>query len=185
MQTTESQPTDDELVRLSLQGSREAFGLLVSRYARTVRGVLLARVGRHRDLDDMVQDTFLRAFHGLPRLRSERSFPSYLHRIAHNLCIDHIRRRDRQPASLDEVDLEPQAASPSEEGEDRLRRLREGVGRLPEALREAVLLFYFEDMSYARMAEVLGVTEAAVNQRLSRARRKLRASLGVEPNTMQ
>ena len=53
------------------------------------------------------------------------------------------------------------------------------VGRLPECLREAVLMFYFEKMSYARIAEVLGVTEAAVNQRLSRARRSLRMNLGV------
>ena len=179
------QPTDEDLVRLSFQGSREAFGLLVTRHARTVRALLLARLGRHRDLDDMVQETFLRAYHGLRRLRSERCFPSYLRRIAHNLCIDRIRRRDRSLASLDEVDLEPAVAEadPRDESQDRLHRLREGVGRLPDALREAVLLFYFEEMSYARMAQVLGITEAAVNQRLSRARRKLRNSLGVDSRT--
>ena len=66
-----------------------------------------------------------------------------------------------------------------DEREERLSKLRQMVGRLPESLREAVLMFYFEKMSYARMAEVLGVTEAAVNQRLSRARRSLRMSLGV------
>ena len=172
-------PTDAELVRLSLQDSREAFGLLVARYARTVRAVFLARLGQHGDLDDMVQDTFLRAYHGLQRLKDQTRFGPYLHRIAHNLSVDKLRRRGKQAMSLEDVALEPAAHTPCDDTEERMRRIREMVGRLPESLREAILLFYFEKMSYARMASVLDITEAAVNQRLSRARRKLRASLGV------
>jgi RNA polymerase sigma-70 factor (ECF subfamily) len=174
------QPTDDHLVDLSLQGSREAFGVLVTRYARTVRAVCLARLGHHRDLEDVVQEAFLRAYHGLGRLKDSSRFGHYLHRIARNLCVDRLRRGERDAVSLDEVDLQPPGPRTPDEKEERLRKVRETVGRLPECLREAVLLFYFEKLSYARMAEMLGITEAAINQRLSRARRSLRESLGVQ-----
>ena len=60
-----------------------------------------------------------------------------------------------------------------------LERLRREVGRLPETQREVLLLFYFEKMSYARMAAALNLTEAAVNQRLSRARQQLRSAFAV------
>jgi RNA polymerase sigma-70 factor (ECF subfamily) len=173
----EPQPTDKELVQLCRQQSREAYGLLVTRYARTVRAIFLARLGRHRDLDDMVQETFLRAYKGLERLQDGSRFAPYLHRIAQNMAVDQLRRRQRREVSLDEIDLE--APETEVEDDERMRRLRSMVGRLPEALREAVFLFYFEEMSYARMASALGITEAAVNQRLSRARKKLRTSLGV------
>ena len=179
MDVVEPEPKDHELVRLSLEGSREAFGLLVTRYARSVRAVCLARLGQHGDLEDVVQDSFLRAYHGLPRLKDGERFGPYVHRIARNLSVDRLRRHDRHMKSLDEVDLQPELRRVPDERDERLAKLREMVGRLPECLREAVLLFYFEKMSYTRMAEVLGITEAAVNQRLSRARRRLRIGLGV------
>lgn len=126
-----------------------------------------------------MQETFLRAYRGLSRLKDSDRFGHYLHRIARNLSVDRLRRVDRNVVSLDEVDLQPPVTRTPDEREERLGKLRQMVGRLPECLREAVLMFYFEKMSYAHMAEVLGVTEAAVNQRLSRARRSLRMSLGV------
>jgi RNA polymerase sigma-70 factor (ECF subfamily) len=168
---------DAELVQLSRGGSREAFGLLVTYYSRTVRAVCLARTG-HRDIDDLVQETFLRAYKGLGRLENGGRFGAYLLRIASNLCIDRLRRQRRDQVSLDEVELEPPPASSHDEKDERIALVRRGIGRLPEAMREALLLFYFEDLSYAQMAALLGITEAAVNQRLSRARAQLRAWLG-------
>ena len=169
--------TDHVLVQQTRAGYREAYGLLVVRYSRSVRAVCLARIGRV-DVDDHVQETFLRAYQGLSRLEDPNRFGAYVHRIAQNICIDRLRRAPKPTASLDEVDLQP----PPEPGrladvrEERLSRLRQLVGRLPEALREAVLLFYFEALTHAEIAERLGVTEAAVNQRLHRARQSLRES---------
>lgn len=146
------------------------------RYSRSVRARCLAKLGLRDDLDDLVQETFLRAFQGLHRLEDPCRFGAFVHRIAHNICIDRLRRRGREAVSLDEVELAP----PPEPGaqldvrEERLAQLRRHVGRLPEALREAVLLFYFEEKSHAEIAELLGVTEAAVNQRLHRARQSLK-----------
>jgi len=166
-------PGDDDLVRASLDGSREAFGALVERYARRVRAICLARLGMHHELDDLVQDVFLRAYQGLTRIAQPSAFGGYLHKIAHNLCVDRIRRKKPGAVSLEVVELDPPAPAGREE-DDRLGKLRRLVGRLPEALREALLLFYFEEHPVAEIARSLGITEAAVNQRLHRARTSLR-----------
>lgn len=138
----------------------------------------MARIGT-RDADDAVQEVFLRAYRGMGRLQDAGSFPAYLGRIARNYCIDRLRTAPRaDPISLDEVELDP--ADPRQKSDTErellLERLRKEVGRLPESQREVLLLFYFEQMSYAQMAGVLGITEPAVNQRLSRARQQLRTA---------
>jgi len=171
---------DSDLVQQSILGSREAFGLLVVRYSRSVRAVCLARIGRRSDLDDLVQEAFLRAYQGLSRLEDVSRFGAYLHRIAHNLSVDCLRRPGLEAVAMEDVDL----ASPGEPTkaldvrEERLEKLRRQVGRLPLALREAVLLFYFEQKSLGAIGALLGITEAAVNQRLHRARVQLRQILG-------
>lgn len=140
-----------------------------------VRAICTARLGP-READDTVQEVFLRAFRGLPRLKDPGSFTSYVGQIARNYCVDRLRAAQRNERSLEEIEVEP--ADPRGEGDtDRelmLEQLRREVGRLPENQRETLMMFYFERMSYAGMATALGISEAAVNQRLSRARAHLR-----------
>jgi RNA polymerase sigma-70 factor (ECF subfamily) len=172
--------TSEDLVRQSILGSREAFGLLVVRWSGSVRALCLARTGRHAELDDLVQEAFLRAYRGLARLEDPARFGAYLHRIAHNICVDRLRRSGREPAATDEVDL-AQPLPRSEVADvraERLERLRRQVGRLPLALREAVLLFYFDERPMAEIGAMLGISEGAVNQRLHRARQQLRQTMG-------
>ncbi len=169
-------------MKQTLKGSREAFGLLVVRYSRSVRGLCIARLGTRDDLDDLVQESFLRAFKGLARLKKKDRFGAYLHRIARNVCVDWLRRR-RGGVSIDDVPVELHVPSdgPVDIREERLGHLRSLVGRLPLALREAILMFYFEKQSYQQIAGCLGITEAAVNQRLSRARQQLRTAFAASP----
>jgi RNA polymerase sigma-70 factor (ECF subfamily) len=174
-------PEDEELVQRSIAGSRDAFGLLVLRHARMVRAICMSRIGS-QEVDDAVQEVFLRVFRGLPRLQATASFVAYLGQVARNYCIDRLRTAQKQkPVSLDEVELDPADRRVDEAAEsaraERLALLRREIARLPESQRECLLLFYFEEMSYAQMAEALGLTEAAVNQRLSRARQQLRHTL--------
>lgn len=144
-----------------------------------VRAIAMARIGLE-DVDDAVQEVFLRAYRGLGRLHDPARFRSYVGRIARNHCVDRMRSRGGPASvSLDEVRHEPEDPR-SPDGEDdaeRLAALRREVARLPRSQREVLLLFYFERMSYADMATALGITAAAVNQRLSRARQQLRAAL--------
>lgn len=163
-----------------LSGSRDAFGWLVVRHSRAVRATVLSRLGRTNDLDDLVQEAFLRAYQGLSRLEDPGRFGAFVHRIAHNVSIDRLRRSGREPEPLEDVDLsvpiEPGRAA--DVREERLERLRRQVAQLPATLREAVLLFYFEQKSSAEIGAVLAISEAAVQQRLHRARQHLKAVLG-------
>jgi RNA polymerase sigma-70 factor (ECF subfamily) len=139
----------------------------------------MARIGS-REVDDASQEVFLRAFRGLSRLESAANFPAYLGQIARNFCVDHLRSSPRhRTTSLDEVELEVEdpRRGDSHDPDDRTTRLRREIARLPENQRECLLLFHFEELSYQEIADVLGLTAAAVNQRLSRARARLRSLL--------
>lgn len=179
MPASASETRDQDLVLQTLAGSRESFGLLVVRYSKSVRAACIARLGYASDIDDQVQEAFLRAYRGLPRLKEQDRFGAYVHRIAHNVCVDRLRREVKS-VSLDEVELTPPTVPGGAQDvrEERLGRMRMLVGRMPETLREAVLLFYFEQRTHAEIADLLGVTEAAINQRLHRARQHLKQAFG-------
>lgn len=172
--------SDAELVQQVLAGARDAFGWLVVRHSRAVRAAVLSRLGRTNDLDDLVQEAFLRAYQGLSRLEEPGRFGAFVHRIAHNVSIDRLRRSGREPEPLDEIDLSvaPAPAHTADVREERLERLRRQVGKMPATLREAVLLFYFEQKSSVEIGAVLAISEAAVQQRLHRARQHLKTVLG-------
>ncbi len=177
-----SELKDEDLVSQTLLGNHEAYGFLVLKYSKAVRSVCLARLGNAQDLDDLVQDCFVRAWNGLKRLKEHSHYSHYLRRIARNICIDQLRKRGQEQLSLDEIELDPTDNSPAPgeaavEEDDRLPRLRQAVGGLPEALREAIFMFYFENLSLKQMSEQLEITEASVSQRLGRARQRMRERL--------
>jgi RNA polymerase sigma factor (sigma-70 family) len=172
---------DAHLARAALAGDREAYGQLVARHQSKVCAVACAVTGDHDRGRDVAQETFLEAWRSLAGLRDTTNVGPWLCGIARNLS-NGANRRDarRAAASLDSV---PEPASPlappheaagaREEQETVWRALRD----LPPSYREVLLLFYWEDQSISRIADTLGLGDDAVRQRLSRARRLLRAGL--------
>lgn len=122
--------------------------------------------------EDLLQDIALALWQALPRFRGECSERTFLFRIAHNHCIDHITRR-RPMASLQELEVDPVDGGTSIETrlnqQQDSARLMEAVRRLPLIQRQVVVLA-LEDMDYAEIAQVLGITENNVGVRLNRAR---------------
>jgi RNA polymerase sigma-70 factor (ECF subfamily) len=133
--------------------------------------------------EDLLQDIALALWQALPRFRGECSERTFLFRIAHNHCIDHITRR-RPMASLQELEVEPVDGGTSIETrlnqQQDSARLMEAVRRLPLIQRQVVVLA-LEDMDYAEIAQVLGITENNVGVRLNRARASLRKLMGEGP----
>ena len=125
---------------------------------------------------DAVQETFLKAYRRLPAFRHEASEKTWLSRIAINCCRD-IRRSGwfRHTDRFVTPDMLPEpAVQPTDED----NALTMEVMRLPQRLREAVLLYYFENMTTPEIAETLQISQQAVSDRLVRARRRLRQALG-------
>jgi RNA polymerase sigma factor (sigma-70 family) len=164
--------SDEQLVALFRAGSEEAFGVIHERYRQRLFAYARQMLsGSRSDAEDVLQDVFLRAYHALRADRRPIALRAWLYRVAHNRCIDQIRRP--APAPQDVYELNRGVPSdPMAEAERRedLRRLIADVRALPEQQRSALLMREMEGLSYNDLAEALGVTVPAIKSLLVRAR---------------
>src|SRR3978361_896254 len=164
--------SDEQLVALFRAGDDAAFSVIHDRYRQ--RLFVYARQmldGSRQDAEDALQDVFLRASSSLRANDRPLSLRAWLYRVAHNRCIDHLRRPVPPAIDLFETSLKP-LHDPIDESERRedLRRLIQDVRRLPEQQRSALLLREMDGMSYADLGEGRGVSLEAVKSLLVRAR---------------
>lgn len=180
--------SDGDAVSRARDGDHEAFRVLVERYqGRAYR--LAARLLGDPDLArDAVQEGFLKAYDSLGRFEGRSGFYTWLYRLVFNLCID-MKRRDRSSRHVewdDEVARNvaggrDAAADPHPGAELERGELREGLARaiaqLPEDARRTLLLREVDGLSYAEIAEALGIPKGTVMSRLHHARRRVRQLL--------
>src|SRR4051812_47116954 len=165
--------SDEQLVAAFRAGNDEAFRVLHDRYRQRlfayVRQMLSAAT--RQDAEDVLQDVFVRAYGALRADEREMNVRAWLYRVAHNRCIDHLRRPVPLPAEVYELSRKP-LHDPVEEAQRRedLTRLVEDIGRLPDQQRSALLMRELDGMSYADLASALDVTVPAVKSLLVRAR---------------
>ncbi len=165
--------SDEQLVALFRAGSDEAFGVLHDRYRQRLFGYVRQMLSRHsrQDAEDVLQDVFVRAYGALRSDEREINVRAWLYRVAHNRCIDHLRRPRPAAAEIFEMSRTP-LLDPVDEAQrrDDLKRLVADVSRLPEQQRSALLMRELDGMSYADLAAALDVTVPAVKSLLVRAR---------------
>jgi RNA polymerase sigma-70 factor (ECF subfamily) len=172
------EPADDSsLVQAAREGDRAAFGGLYARYARMVHGILLARVPAN-DVDDLVQDVFLRAMPRLCDLRDVARFGPWLAAITRNRANDY-HRQTRSVASVtdslseDEEELPSSNTAPDTEAAMILAFVR----ALPETYRETLILRLVEGMTGPEIAARTGLTPGSVRVNLHRGMQQLREKL--------
>ena len=178
---------DAQLVKLAASGDNGAFQTLVQKHQRTVYGIV-SRMLRERDeTDDLVQDIFIRAFRNLDRFRGDSLFSTWLHSIAVNTTLKHLKRRKtRLTVSLDDPDMgigDSIPASTSDPGDEAQsavlkENIRRQVEGLPDKHKLVIVLYYFEEYSCEEIAKILGCSVGTVWSRLHYACKKLRAPLG-------
>jgi RNA polymerase sigma factor (sigma-70 family) len=164
--------SDDQLVALFRAGNDEAFRVIHDRYRQRLFSYMRQMLaGSRPDAEDALQDVFLRAYGSLRADGRPIALRAWLYRVAHNRCIDQLRRPVPAPADVYDVTRSP-LADPLEEAERRedLRRLVADVRRLPEQQRSALLMRELEGLSYAELAEANAVSVPAVKSLLVRAR---------------
>jgi RNA polymerase sigma factor (sigma-70 family) len=166
------------------RGDRDAYGRIVAACQNTVTAIALAITRDVSASEDIAQDVFLNAWRQLRRLQNPASFLPWLRQIARNLARDHLRAQRHRPLDGEGAELAIRlAADPAPEPDAQLeadareRAAVELISALPEDSREALLLFYREGQSSQQVALLLGLSDAAVRKRLSRARQSLRADL--------
>lgn len=175
---------DEALLERARRGDRDAFGDLVIRHQDGLYTMALRMLGRPHDAADVVQETFLRCYLNLPRLRGA-TVRAWLYRVAVNAAHDVGRREARRPAEPLEdaqgnvVDLPDPALGPDVVAEQReaARAVTGAILALPEEFRAAVVLRDVNDLSYEEVAAALGVPVGTVKSRISRGRALLQAAL--------
>ena len=169
---------DAELVGRVLQGDRSAFEALVTAHLDRVRAVAGSVVPDQEALDDVVQETFLRAYRRIGQLADARTFPAWVARIARNEAISwHRRRKRRAQVPLESLPILEDTHVDEEDGdpesEEKLRRFNAALAKLRPAYREILALKYESQLSYEQIAETLGTSTANVEKKLYRARQRL------------
>jgi RNA polymerase sigma-70 factor (ECF subfamily) len=194
-ETSSQMALRDPDIRLMLRvrdDDEVAFRELVDLYHHRLVNVMHHLVGRGDEAEDLAQEVFLRVFRSRKKYHPRAKFSTWLFAIANNLALNHLRNRQRRPiVALNTRDSGPLGPRPMEQlvvgrdnQPDRDMHQRELAGVVREALetlnerqKVAVVLNKFEDMNYAEIAEVMGLTTKAVKSLLSRARENLRLAL--------
>jgi RNA polymerase sigma-70 factor (ECF subfamily) len=159
-------------------GDRDGFRALVERHSRIVFRLAYRMTGNQDDADDVVQETFLRAYRQLAGFEGRCSFSSWIYRIAANCALDLMRSRRRLEtdlaATLPSADPSPDRMVFSDEVR---ARLEQAMGLLTAQERAAFVLRHYEGLSSEQLGETLGIAPGAAKQAVFRAVQKLRRAL--------
>jgi RNA polymerase sigma-70 factor (ECF subfamily) len=169
--------TDEQIVRRVLEGDRAAFRILVDRYSGVVHGVAYAHLGNRAEAEEVGQDTFLRAFESLDRLRNFSHIGGWLVAVARHRSRDILRKRRREQDAQDALAGEVVPVTPRPDREEFRRLVWDHLQRMADDDREILVLRYFLGMKRRMIAAQLGITPAAAAKRLQRARESLGRSL--------
>ena len=175
---------DADLVRQTLAGRRDAFAELARRWSARITAICHAKVRRADVADDLAQETLLRGFRALSTLSDHTKVGTWLMGIAVRASLDWLKAKERTTVCFStlapDYPLERILAEPPDDAvflaDERQRLIRE-IEALPEAFRQVVMLYYYDDLTYRDLAALLGVSTATINARLTKAREMLRHRL--------
>lgn len=170
---------DEALVKQVARGDPAAVRALMGRKLPRLMSLAQRMLGDAAEAEDVVQETFLRAWKQAPSWRPGAArFDTWMHRVALNLCYDRLRRRRETPTDTP-PDLADDGPGPDRglQAQDVGRRVEAAMKALPDRQREAVVLCHYQEMSNIEAAALMGVSVDALESLLARGRRALRAAL--------
>lgn len=168
-------PTDESLMHAIQEGHIDLLGVLYERYSRRVSARCHGMVGDPADVDDLVQETFLRVLRYRSGFRGDARFSTWLYRIASNVCLDHMKARGKRAASNSDLASVTSIGNGPSAHRERLAVLETALDRLPADKRELLLLCRLGGLSYTQLAERLGAREGTVRVRVHRAVTQLKS----------
>lgn len=185
--TLSTQARDSRLVARTLAGDQEAFEDLIRLYYDRIRALVFHHLHREEDLDDALQEIFIKAYQALPNFKRKSSFYTWIFRIATNFCIDKLRKKRLELVSLEGENetgslanrLPEERDSPEENLSriDRVRLVRDALSRLDPFYQSIIVLREIEGLSYEEIMETLGINMGTVKSRLARGRAELKKIL--------
>ena len=173
--------TDYELVLACVDGDKDAFGELLTRYKNLVYSVALRMVSDKDEADDLAQEIFIKLYRNLEKYQPEYRFSTWTMKVATNHVIDHRRKKRQETVSIDEVGdmagvdtLSPEDAYIAKEQTEMLRGL---IDDLPEMYKVPIVLYHQQGLSYTEISEITGEPLSKVKNRIFRGRKMMKESL--------
>ena len=160
-------------VNSAINGDLDSFGMLCSHYYPAMTAIAYCILHDRHLAEDAVQESYARALEKLPDLRKPAKFNGWLKSICRNTAIN-IARQQKRTASIEYAEQIPAAENNDNEMTNEIQK---AISKLPEKARELVTMRYFANLSHEQVAEVAGLTPAAVNARLCRIRKTLEKTL--------
>ena len=180
----ETEKTDEEIAMQVQKGDAAFFGILMQRYEQKLTRYARKFLVTGEDTKDLLQDIFIKAYVNLQGFDASRRFSPWIYRIAHNEFVNAIKKRSgKMTFSLSDFDtILPHPVAKEDSGTEAERRelramLEHGVQELDPKYREPLVLYYFEDMDYRAIAEVLRLPVSTVGIRLQRGKAMLRKKM--------
>lgn len=169
---------ENSLIRQIIDGATDRYAELVELHQSEVFALIVRIVGSEEEAEELTQDVFLKAYTNLRQFRAKSSFSTWLYRIAYNEAMSHTRRRkevtipldERRVAQVSEHELEGWESS---ELEEEIERLIGAIESLPSEERALITMFYYNDFTAERCAEITKQSVANVKTKLHRIRKKL------------
>ena len=160
---------------------RQAFEQIVNVYSRQLYWQIHYLVQNHEDTDDVLQNTFIKAWKGIENFKGDSALFTWLYRIAYNESLTFLKQR-RQMASIDDEDFTEQmapnfVADEYFDGDETQELLMQAVSTLPPKQRRVFCMKYFDDMSYKEISEILGTSEGGLKANYHHAVEKIKLNL--------
>ena len=185
---------DKQLVERVRRGDKRAFDLLILKYQHKIISIVGRYLGDRNDVQDVSQETFIKAYRAIPNFRGESAFYTWLYRIAINTAKNHLVSKSRRPPNID-IDIDdgefqdnsavlrdnesPQASLATKQMEEVIFR---AIENLPSELRVAVTLREFEGLSYEEIARIMDCPVGTVRSRIFRAREAVEQKIRLMDN---
>ncbi len=178
--------TDEELAQKVQNGETEAFGILIERFEQKMLRYSRKFLFGYEDAQDAVQTVFLKAYINIQQFDNSKKFSSWLYRIAHNEFINVIKKNGKESVPIFELDtlfphLEAKQNSARDFEVQELQDLMEQyLNKISPKYREILVLYYFEQMGYTEIADILKIPASTVGVRLKRAKDALKKLIPIE-----
>ena len=171
--------SDEDIAKRVQQGEQEAFGLLVERYEEKLTRYGRKFLPRHEDIEDIVQDVFLKTYKNIQSFDPEQKFSPWIYRVAHNEFVNDLRKSSYRPLILPDFDTfishhayDDPAPRERERAEMRAM-IDKGLDEISYKYREVLILHYLEELQYKEIADILQIPQGTVGIRLKRAKESL------------
>jgi RNA polymerase sigma-70 factor (ECF subfamily) len=184
--------SDEDLMRRTQMGDRQAYSLIYERYNSAVLSYLYRMLGNADDVESIGQEVFLRAFRFAPTYKYPAKLSTWLFTITRNLAINHARRRKRSPVrNVTELNLEGHESSGDPyqvatratddvEKQEEIVRVLSALDHLPSDQKEVIVMGVFQDLSYAEMEEITGTKAVTLRSRMFHGLKRLAKMAGGE-----